>query len=585
MRRLRAGRRRTPRRPVRFGLLALLLFALAVPLAAQVPVAATGIEIGPAVGQNLVRLQELWAQWVTAFYQGRPDMAEAATREMERIAGQLGMRQLPNLAQAMAAKAVDSARSGDPERALWALEMADRLWPGQPEIALAHSRVAAASGAPLAALRWEATGWRRLAGEPPARRLLWRAFVAWTSALLLAAAGLYLLLQFAIKGPNVYRNLQALCARRLPGGASHAVAFAALVWPLALPGGLVWWLLWISALLWVHSSLSERWVQAALWLLAGVMPVLVAQQIPHSALELSPPARAMAALQAGRLEGSLFTDLGVLRSSLPQSVGVQLLVGDLHRHLGQWEYARSVYRQLLEAHPGTVDALLSLGAFHARQEEYATATQYYERAATVDPNSAAAYYNMSLAYSEVYQFDESRQALDKARRLDSQQVAEWVRTGDRRRAVVFDGGLARIREIRSELAAVRGYATSLRLADCLPLAATLACALLALLWERLLRRFGGGRPVSLATVRPAWLEWLIGLVLPAWRAAEEGAGGRAFAGVIGPLALLMLPFASRLAVFPPAAVTVRWQGLGWASVFAIALLVAVRAWRERRRTR
>ncbi|HQP94516.1 MAG TPA: hypothetical protein PK570_11240, partial [Thermoanaerobaculia bacterium] len=78
MRRLSAGRRRTPRRPVRFGLLALLLFALAVPLAAQVPVAATGIEIGPAVGQNLVRLQELWAQWVTAFYQGRPDMAEAA---------------------------------------------------------------------------------------------------------------------------------------------------------------------------------------------------------------------------------------------------------------------------------------------------------------------------------------------------------------------------------------------------------------------------------------------------------------------------------------------------------------------------
>ena len=118
-----------------------------------------------------------------------------------------------------------------------------------------------------------------------------------------------------------------------------------------------------------------------------------------------------------------------------------------------------------------------------------------------------------------------------------------------------------------------------------PLAATLACALLALLWERLLRRFGGGRPVSLATVRPAWLEWFIGLVLPAWRAAEEGAGGRAFAGVIGPLALLMLPFASRLAVFPPAAMTVRWQGLGWASVFAIALLVAVRAWRERRRTR
>ncbi len=60
----------------------------------------------------------------------------------------------------------------------------------------------------------------------------------------------------------------------------------------------------------------------------------------------------------------------------------------------------------------------------------------------------------------------------------TEQVAEWVRTGDRRRAVVFDGGLARVREIRSELAAVRGYATSLRLADCLPLAATLVAAFL-----------------------------------------------------------------------------------------------------------
>lgn len=574
------GRRRAPG----LALLALLLAAGgAPPLAAQAPVEATEVEVGPAVGQSLLRLQDLWLQWVTAFYQGRQDGAEAAVAEMERIAAQLGMRHLPDLSRAMAARAVDGAAGGDRERALWALEMAERLHPGQPETALARARVASAGGAPLEAARWEIAGWRRLASDPSSRPLLGRALLGWTTALLLLAAGLYVLLQFAVKGPTVYRDLHALCARRLTGKAAHLAALAVLAWPLALPGGLLWWLLWASALLWAHASTSERWVQAALWIVAGTLPVLVAHQQPHGVISLSPPVRAMEALAERRLEGSLLTDLGVLRSTLPKSVAVQQLVADVHRRFGQWEFARSLYRQVLEAAPETVDVLLDLGAFHFRQGEFATATQYFQRAATADPGSAAAYYNLSLSFSEAYLFEESRQALEKARRLDGDRVADWVRSGEPRRVLTFDGGLARAPEIRRDLAAAWGRNAALRPADWLPLAATLLVALVALVWDRALRRLGGGPPVSLATHRPAWAEWAIALGLPAWRAAEEGSGARAFAGVVGPLALVLLPLAGRLAVMPPAALAVSPRALGWIAALGLAALLAVRAWRERRR--
>ena len=261
---------------------------------------------------------------------------------------------------------------------------------------------------------------------------------------------------------------------------------------------------------------------------------------------------------------------------------MQQLVGDLHRRLGQWEYARSIYRQVLEDAPENVDVLLGLGAFHFRQGEFATATQYFQRAATADPTSAAAYYNLSLSYSEAYLFEESRQALEKARRLEGDRVADWVRSGDPRRVLTFDGGLAKAAEIRQALAAAWGRDASLQPAHWLPLAATLFFALLALGWDRLLRRLGGGPPVSLATERAAWAEWAIGLGLPAWRAVEEGSGGRAFAGVLGPLALLLLPAVGRLAVLPPVALTASGRVLGWISALGLAALVAVRAWRERR---
>ena len=51
-----------------------------------------------------------------------------------------------------------------------------------------------------------------------------------------------------------------------------------LLWPLALPSGLLWLPLFWSLLLWTYLSASERVVLVALWLLVGAAPLVVTEQ-------------------------------------------------------------------------------------------------------------------------------------------------------------------------------------------------------------------------------------------------------------------------------------------------------------------
>ena len=104
------------------------------------------------------------------------------------------------------------------------------------------------------------------------------------------------------------------------------------------------------------------------------------------AVALSPPAQAMESLQEHRLYGSLFSDLGVLRSVLPESVAVKHLLADVHRSLNQWELARSLYRQVLEAEPNNTSALLDLGDYSFLKGDFSSAIQSFQKAAAADPD-------------------------------------------------------------------------------------------------------------------------------------------------------------------------------------------------------
>ena len=69
----------------------------------------------------------------------------------------------------------------------------------------------------------------------------------------------------------------------------------------------------------------------------------------------------------------------MLRAVLPESVAVKHLLADVHRSLNQWELARALYRQVLEAEPNNATALLDLGDYSFIKGDFSSAIQSFQK--------------------------------------------------------------------------------------------------------------------------------------------------------------------------------------------------------------
>ena len=544
--------RRPPRRPARAlalaALLGLALGALAAPARAAVSSPhLTGIELTAPVQQALQQLNEQWTQWGNA---NDAERAGAVVDDLLATARQLGMRRLPDLALGALATAVRFARQGELQRAHWALASAERLDPGRPETAFAAAAVDRIEGRWPAAFLHLAEGYARLFGLPSERYLFLQELALWILCLLIATGGLFIAAQMATKGGALFRDLRDLLGRRLPPAAALPVGVVLLLWPLAMPKGPVWVLLYWSALLWGYASRSERTILAAVWLLVGAAPFLVSEQRREVTAALSPPVVAMENLAERRLYGGLFADLGVLRSLLPDSAAVKQLVADLHRSLNQWDLARAHYRQVLEKEPQNATALLDLGVYFYDKADYGEAIQNFQKAAASDPKSAAAPFDLSQAYAASYLFDEQHAALAQAQEIDDARVAGWQKSGDQR-AVAADGGIARIPEIRRQLLASLGRMDAgasglelLRRGISLALAA--GFLLLAAALHLVRRSFGYTEPPLAVRLGGTPGARLRRALLPGLSSAEVGQGWKTYLALLVLVALLMIPLFGNL---------------------------------------
>lgn len=507
----------------------------------------TGVELTAPVRRALKQLEEQWLQWVV---QTSRQGSESVVQDLLATARQLGMARLPDLSIGALDRAVQEARKGDSNRARFSLDAAERLDPGRCETAFAEATVDRLEGRYLGSLGALTRGYLRLFSLSLERYLWLQNLLVWGVSLLLLTGGLFIALQMAVKGGALWEDLVGFFSRRLPRPAALAAAAAVLLWPLLLPSGLLWLPLFWSVLLWGYSSASERSVLVALWLLAGVAPVLITAQSRRVAVTLSPPVQAMESLRQHRLYGGLFTDLGVLRSLLPESAAVKHLLADVHRSLNQWDLAQSLYRQVLEQEPGNTWAEMNLGAYAYLKGDFGSAIQHFQKVIAADPKSAAAQFNLSQAYSDSYLFDESRRALAQARALDDTQVDLWMRDLAQQRVVANNRGITRIPEIRDQLLATfhAHEAPSARLElfrRGLSLVVPLVLALLAVALQLARRPFGSAEPgADPLRFRSHDRWWRI--LLPGAAAAEIGEGFRGFLALVLPVALIMLPLFGRL---------------------------------------
>lgn len=504
----------------------------------------TGVEMTASVRQTLKQIEEQWLQWVV---QNQREPAERLAESLLATARQVNMTRLPDLSAGAVARALEAARQNDFPRAHWSLAAAERFDPGRPETAFAEAAVLRMEGSYPAAFLAFLRGYPRTFTHPLERYLWLQDLLFWSLCLLLAAGGLFIAVQMATKGGSLFLDLAGLFSRWLPRPVAVVLAALCLLWPLALPYGLLWLPLVWSLLLWGYGSASERVVLIGIWLVVGLTPLLITEQRRHVAVALSPPVRAMQSLEQQRLYGGLFSDLGVLRSILPESVAVKHLLADVHRTLGQWEMARSLYRQVLEEEPENTSALLNLGAYFFLKGDFTSAIASFQKVATIDPRSAAAHFNLSQAYSESYLFDEMRSAQALARQIDEARVSRWM--SQPIRVVTLPGGLERIPSIRRELFTSwrggRRPASQLELfRRGLPALVAVSLILVAVSLHLARRPFGyPERPLDARS--GSMQRWRRALV-PGFASAEVGEGGRCVLAILVPLVLLMLPLFGRV---------------------------------------
>lgn len=527
-------------RRLRSAALALLLVWLlpaALPAETTSSAQATGVEMTAPVRRTLKQLEEQWLQWIVKTDR---QSSESGVNDLLATARQLNITRLPDLASGAIARALQAADKGDYRRARWALAAAEKLDPGRSDTSFADAALAKKEGQWVRMVTSTAEGYVRLFRLPLERYLWMQSLLIWGLVLLLLGGALFVAVQMAVKGGEIYQGMTGLFGRWMPRPAAVVVTAIALLWPLALPSGLLWLALFWSLLLWTLCSGSERLVLVALWLLVGAAPLLVTEQRRQVAVTLSPPVQAMESLEQHRLYGGLFTDLGALRALLPESPAVKHLLADVHRSLNQWDVARSLYRQVLEKEPENTAALMNLGAYYYLKGDFGQAIQHFQKVATVDPRNAAAQYNLSQAYSESYLFEEQRRALNQARELDDTKVSQWVRNSQQR-VVTMNGGMARIPEIRQALLATwrSREGNDERLALFRRVLPLLVSAMLILVAVALhfARRSERPEPSRSPTAVGRWGRAL----LPGFRSAEQGEGFRSYLALLLPLGLLMLP--------------------------------------------
>jgi tetratricopeptide (TPR) repeat protein len=531
---------------------ALLLAWSVAPASGEVAtVEVEGTKLTVPVQETLLRLQDQWLVWNSAFLQGDRVLAWAGVRDLHTTADEMGLERLPEPALGMLVRAVESARGGDFERARWALEMAAELDPESAEWSFAASRVAWLERSPIDAVRHLVGGYATMFRRSLAARLWWFDLALWLLLSLLVTAALFVALQMVTKGPTLLRDLIQNLGGVLPMPIAAFAAAIAMLWPLLLPNGWIWLVLQWAVLLWGYGSSSERWVLGATAVILCGAPFAIEYQQRAFVVALRPESRLLDHLEQGALHGRLFHDLARLRETLPDAPALDQLVADIHVSLGQDDLARPIYRQVVDREPGNGPALNNLGTFHFFRQEYIESISYFEAAAKRPEAAVAAEYNLAQTYSRLMEFGNVDVHMDAARSLDGASVSQWAQEG--RLAIVLSGGIERIADIRRDLRAALGPSVSRR-RDLGWLGLPLGVVAVAWLVQRVGRPGTALRPPSATSPRGTFasaIERGVRFAVPGLVSAQAGDGGRAFAAVLVPVAALLFPISGAFGLAVP----------------------------------
>ncbi len=388
------------------------------------------------------RLESLWFQRKAFLADGADDNAAEQSELIQAFCREEGIRRLETVAGALLAETQRHLNKGRYNRALAALDLAEAVDPGRPQIHLARAEVywksAGRNGAAVAELIKGVTA----AFTSSIRDLSLFRRVALTLVVALAGTIFVFSLIMVWRYQVPFRHEVEEFVLRF---ADERLARPA-GWIVLLAPFLVWVLIGWAALYWIAVTFrfmrrSER-LAAVLLLVASVAALPIYRgSVAVYALAADPIVRTTLASAGGEYDPDRIVRLRKLVDAHPEDAAYRFLLAGLYKNGRFFEEAFEAYKQAIELDPALEQAHINVGNIFAATGQYGEAIANYQRAIEIVPASVLAHFNMHLVQSESFKFREAEETLRAARAIDAKRVTELLSTSSGERATVIDAQL------------------------------------------------------------------------------------------------------------------------------------------------
>ncbi len=376
------------------------------------------------------RLLGLWFQRKVFLAQGRAEDAARQSESIRAFCESEGVGRLPGLADALLVEADQSLEQGHHRRAREALDLAEDVDPGRPQVRFARAAVYWRSGEGMfRSIAEFLAGTRAALAYGLGDLSLVNPF-----GIVLVVAAMAVLVLFAILMLLRYHvpfrhEIEEWSASLGHGRWGSALGWLALLAPLIVWVGAGWAALFWIAVLFRFMRRPER-LAAIMLVLASMLAVPVYRvSVAAFGLTTDPIVRTTLEAAHGSYSPERIVRLRDIVETHPEDATLRFLLAGMYENGRYYAEAFAEYRRALDLEPGLYQAEINIGNLYHRTGQYSEAIANYLRALDTHPDSALAYYNMHLAQSESFRFKEAAESLERARTADPELLSGLMSRG------------------------------------------------------------------------------------------------------------------------------------------------------------
>lgn len=373
------------------------------------------------------RIESLWFQRKAYLADGRTEEALRQAESIRRFTAEEGVRRLEAPAGALVLEAERALRDGNHGRALEALHLAEGLDPGRSQIRLLRASALWASGSgAIAALAETARALRSSVSTfvtDPARL---QPFALVLFVAFLVTGAIFSLLMAIRHQRPLRHDVEEWMSARGRGEYAIPAGWAVLLLPLWTWVAVGWvFFYWIVATF-RYMRRSERWISLLLLSAVACSTPLYRAGVGLFAKTADPRIRTILAAANGEYDPELIVRLREMVDAHPTDVTYRFLLGGLYKDGRFFEEAFEEYKRVLALEPSKWQAYVNIGNLYLQIGQYGEAIAQYRKALDVHPGAVIALMNTYHAQTESFRLNEAAETLERARRIDSDQVARML---------------------------------------------------------------------------------------------------------------------------------------------------------------